>query len=333
MSKSERKEWKLEKATDPLTSPNLLAKLATDDDRWVRYYVAQNLSAPPDLVEQWASDADKTLRKGVAERPSLPLHLLTMLADDAEWEVRAAVARNSSTPAEVLARMRGDEEALVNWELAQNPSSPLDLLTLLAQHPDEDVRQRVVKNPSLPAELLAKLAEDSDSIVRLFVAHAQSTPTEVLEKLLEDENADVRAEADAAVAIRNEAAASESESAQTLQTHGYWENENGRTVFFSDYDDLATYSGVDCNFLISMPWHEELEEEGFYFPKFIAEGTITDNVPTFTTVTISQHKLKFLQGIETNNIRHQTSDFSNKLANLNHAYGLDEPDGDGDEDE
>ena len=112
------------------------------------------------------------------------------------------------------------------------------------------------------------------------------------------------------------------------QTHGYWEDADGKTVFFSDYFDLTTYSGVDTNFLISMPWHVELEEEGFYFPNFVAEGTIKDNVPTFTNVIIPEDRLTFLDGIDSYNLRYLTADMYETLSNLQNDFGLDEPQAD-----
>lgn len=112
------------------------------------------------------------------------------------------------------------------------------------------------------------------------------------------------------------------------QSHGYWENPDGRTVFFSDYFDVTTYSGVDTNFLVNMPWHEQLEEEGFYFPSFIAEGTITNNVSTFTKIVIPEDRLTFLDYIDSYNLRYPNVDLWDKIENLAKDFGLDEPEDD-----
>ena len=113
------------------------------------------------------------------------------------------------------------------------------------------------------------------------------------------------------------------------QTHGYWQNENGIRVFFSDYEDVTTYSGQDCNFYIRMPMADELELEGFYFPHFIAEGTMKDNVPTLTNVIIPEDRLEFLNDIDSYNLRYPDVDLYEKLSDLHHDFGI-EP---GDEDE
>ena len=110
------------------------------------------------------------------------------------------------------------------------------------------------------------------------------------------------------------------------QTHGYWQNENGIDVFFSDYEDVTTYSGVDCNFYIRMPWSEELEEEGMFFPHFIAEGTITNNVPTLTNVIIPEDRLEFLNHIDSYNIRNPSVDLWEKLEDLQRDFGIEPED-------
>ena len=112
------------------------------------------------------------------------------------------------------------------------------------------------------------------------------------------------------------------------QTHGYWQDEYGVDVFFSDYEDVTTYSGIDCEFYIRMPWSEELELEGMFFPHFIAEGTIKDNVPTFTNVIIPEDRLTFLDGIDSYNLRYLTADMYETLSNLQNDFGLDEPQAD-----
>jgi len=112
------------------------------------------------------------------------------------------------------------------------------------------------------------------------------------------------------------------------QSHGYWENENGKTVFFSDYFDVTTYSGVNTNFVVRMPWHEELEEESYYFPYFVARGTITDNVPTFTNIVIPEDRLTFLDDIDSYNIRNADIVLIDELDNLAKDFGVDEPEDD-----
>ena len=78
------------------------------------------------------------------------------------------------------------------------------------------------------------------------------------------------------------------------QTHGYWTDEGINTVYFEGYPDLDTYSGVDCRFLISIPVDEWIEEK-YNLPHFVAEGTITDDVPTFTKTILTREDLEPLE--------------------------------------
>ena len=106
------------------------------------------------------------------------------------------------------------------------------------------------------------------------------------------------------------------------QPHGYWQDENGITVFFSDYHDVTTYSGKDCEFSIRMPWADELELEGMFFPHFIAEGTMENNVPTLTKVIIPEDRLEFLNEIDSYNLRYPDVELYEKLSDLQNDFGV-----------
>ena len=71
-----------------------------------------------------------------------------------------------------------------------------------------------------------------------------------------------------------------------------------------------------------MPWADELELEGMFFPHFIAEGTIKDNVPTLTKVIIPEDRLEFLNEIDSYNLRYPTAVLYEKLANLHNDFGI-----------
>lgn len=74
---------------------------------------------------------------------------------------------------------------------------------------------------------------------------------------------------------------------------------------------------------------DELELEGMFFPQFIAEGTMKDNVPTLTNVIIPEDRLAFFDDIDSYNIRYPHAELYEKLSDLNYDFGI-EP---GDEDE
>jgi len=100
------------------------------------------------------------------------------------------------------------------------------------------------------------------------------------------------------------------------QTHGYWTNDGKISIIFDDYSDLNTYSGIDGDFYIRMPFGEDLEEEGFSFPHFIAEGTMKNNEPTFTDITFTSDDLMPLEEAGSWRVRNPDIDLLEVLEKL-----------------
>ena len=61
------------------TSPETLARLAKDENSWVRYCVARNHNTPPETLARLANDYDWVVRTGVAVNPSTPQYIRTYL--------------------------------------------------------------------------------------------------------------------------------------------------------------------------------------------------------------------------------------------------------------
>jgi len=129
--------------------PDVLAKLAEDEDEYVRWYVARNPNTSPEILAQLASDDDEDVRASVAKNPNTLLEVLTKLAEDKVADVRWAVAENPNTPLEILAKLADDESNTVRYLVAKNPNTPPEVLAKLAKDDDEDVRYVVAKNPNV----------------------------------------------------------------------------------------------------------------------------------------------------------------------------------------
>ena len=121
-------ELKYEAASNPVCSPDLLARLAGDNDVGTRLEAARNPSCPPATLQTLAGDSDTEVvaraaanpqhpsgslerlaasvnpahRGGVASNPACSTHLLQRLASDSLDEVRHAVAANPATPAAII---------------------------------------------------------------------------------------------------------------------------------------------------------------------------------------------------------------------------------------
>ncbi|MBI5165073.1 MAG: hypothetical protein HY985_14370 [Magnetospirillum sp.] len=80
-------------AKNPATPPDVLVKLAEDQEKWVRNSVAQNLATPPDILAKLAEDREEEVRNSVAENPATPPDILAKLARN---ESRAPSTENPS---------------------------------------------------------------------------------------------------------------------------------------------------------------------------------------------------------------------------------------------
>jgi hypothetical protein len=88
------RQQKLNSAQNPNTPQESLKLLATDEDPYVRSWVAQNPNTPPETLKLLATDKSSGVRYCVAKHPNTPQESLKLLATDKDPGVRAWVARN-----------------------------------------------------------------------------------------------------------------------------------------------------------------------------------------------------------------------------------------------
>ena len=184
-------------ASDPSTPIDLLRKLASDENEYIRRGAAENPSTPADLLRELADDKNMWVRWGVAQNPSTPVDLLTLLASDAKIEVRKGVAKNPFTPVDLLDKLAhdllaSDEDAGIRRGAAANPSTPVDSLRKLAHDREEHVRRAAAENRSTHVDSLRELADDKYVLVRRGAAENPSTHVDLLDKLARDKDRDVR---------------------------------------------------------------------------------------------------------------------------------------------
>jgi hypothetical protein len=115
-SNRRRETMKATLAQDSRNLPELLARLAADDDGDVRRNLAGNAGTPPELLARLAADDDNYVRRGVAGNAGTPPQLLAV--DDIY--VRRGVAGNVSTPPELLAHLATDDDSSVRRRVAEN---------------------------------------------------------------------------------------------------------------------------------------------------------------------------------------------------------------------
>ena len=200
----------------------LLGVLGRDEEKLVRWWVAENKNTPVSTLELLGRDEDAGVRWAVAGNEDTPVSTLEHLGRDEEKLVRWWVAGNKNTPVSTLEHLGRDEEKLVRWWVAGNkntPSSTIEFLArdvdavvrrvvawnwektenstleLLVKDVDAGVRSWVAKNRRTSESLLEHLAKDVDVDVRWHVANNSKTPKSALELLVKDEDERVREEA------------------------------------------------------------------------------------------------------------------------------------------
>ena len=174
----------------------LLGVLGRDEEKLVRWWVAENKNTPVSTLELLGRDEDAGVRWAVAGNEDTPVSTLEHLGRDEEKLVRWWVAGNKNTPSSTIEFLARDVDAVVrrvvawNWEKTEKST-----LELLVKDVDAGVRSWVAKNRRTSESLLEHLAKDVDVDVRWHVANNSKTPKSALELLVKDEDERVREEA------------------------------------------------------------------------------------------------------------------------------------------
>lgn len=165
--------------------PDVLARLARDEDRVVQLFLAESCEdAPADmLLEVWRWWEGSFSHPGrPRSHPNFPREgLLRYAADPSGRMRRLALDDPESTPADV-ARLARDPEAEVRRRAAGDPRlSPADAVRLL-NDPEAYIRGTALRNPRLPARVLSGLLHDRDTAIA--AATNPAIPVSVLHRLL-----------------------------------------------------------------------------------------------------------------------------------------------------
>ncbi|MFI7296004.1 hypothetical protein [Streptomyces sp. NPDC050121] len=146
-----------EAAREHALPPDLVARLAADDDLGVRVLLAQNHpDAPAALLLRSFLEYIGPERAHLVARPHFPTDGLAVYADDEDPAVRALAARDPGTPPATVERLSRDPEAAVRAAFARHPNLPPARLTELLD--DEELAHHAAANPALGEGALRALA-------------------------------------------------------------------------------------------------------------------------------------------------------------------------------
>nr|WP_203691085.1 hypothetical protein [Streptomyces sp. SID12488] len=165
--------------------PDVVERLARDEDRTVRLFLAESCDDAPAemLLEVWRWwDGSFSFPGRPRSHPNFPrTGLLRYAGDPAGRMRRLALDDPESTPADV-AHLARDPEAKVRRRAAEDTRlSPADAVRLL-NDPADYVRATALRNPRLPARVLAALLHDRDTACTAVANPA--IPVPVLHRIL-----------------------------------------------------------------------------------------------------------------------------------------------------
>ncbi|MFJ4832996.1 hypothetical protein ACIP79_24285 [Streptomyces sp. NPDC088747] len=165
--------------------PDVVERLARDEDRTVRLFLAESCDDAPAemLLEVWRWwDGSFTHPGRPRSHPNFPRTGLLRYAGDPDGRMRRLALDDPQSTRADVARLARDPEAEVRRRAAEDPRlSPADAVRLL-NDPAAHVRGIAVRNPRLPARVLAGLLHDRDTACEAVTNPA--IPVPVLHRIL-----------------------------------------------------------------------------------------------------------------------------------------------------
>ncbi|MFE9851241.1 hypothetical protein ACFYPN_20945 [Streptomyces sp. NPDC005576] len=145
-------------AGDHLLPPDLVARLADDDDLGVRVLLAQNHpDAPAPLLLRGFVEYTGAGRSRLTSRPNFPTDGLAAYADHEDPDVRALATRDPRTGSAVVERLSRDPDPAVRAAAARHPALPPCRLAELLD--DEELAHAAAANPALDPDTVRLLVE------------------------------------------------------------------------------------------------------------------------------------------------------------------------------
>ncbi|MFJ8011100.1 hypothetical protein [Streptomyces sp. NPDC096339] len=143
-------------ASDRSLPPDLVERLASDDDLGVRVLLAQNHpDAPAPLLLRSFLEYDGDERAHLTTRPNFPTTGLAAYADHDDPELRALAALDPQAAPATVARLTRDPDPAVRAALARHPNLPQQRLGQLLD--DEELAHVAAANPALDPEVMHRM--------------------------------------------------------------------------------------------------------------------------------------------------------------------------------
>lgn len=152
--------------------PAELRRNALSGHPMLRRRAARNRFLPPDLVERLAADEDLGVRVLLAQNhPGAPAALLLRSFLEYTGPEREHLTSRADFPTAGLARYAGHEDPAVRVLACRDPQTAAETVEGLARDPDPRVRAAAARHPNLPPARLAELLDDEE-----LAHHAAANP-------------------------------------------------------------------------------------------------------------------------------------------------------------
>lgn len=150
---------------------DVLRRLATDEDSYIRRIVAARTDLKTELIAHFIDDPSTHVRKELAENPITDVQTLDRLALDSHEWVRSTVSKHARLSATSLQLLATEKSYYIRAQVAVHENTPLPTLETLLQDGEPSVRLAIAKRQSIPEAWVARLADDEDADVRAAAAH------------------------------------------------------------------------------------------------------------------------------------------------------------------
>jgi len=164
-----------------------LVEDSESQDYNVRKIVAYQSMTPPEILTKLSSDTNDYVRSEVAKNRNTPKYLLEKLSKDRNKMVIKSVGENSSTSSEVLHQICLMSDRYMLYSITRNLSLSKETLRMLGKHEDYKVRCNVAGHANTSLDTLMKLSNDNVPDIRKVVASNLKTTSEILDMLSRDQ--------------------------------------------------------------------------------------------------------------------------------------------------
>ncbi|WP_333778963.1 PE-PGRS family protein [Streptomyces sp. IBSBF 3136] len=159
---------------------------------------AENL--PPDVVERLARDEDRVVRLFLAENcAQAPAEVLLEMYRTWEGYSAARFPDHPNFPRQDTLRYADDPDPRMRRLALEDPAATADLVERFSRDPDHDVRRRALRDPRLTPASVIRLLHDPNRFIREAAACDPRLTTRALTSLLHDAGAAASAAANPAV--------------------------------------------------------------------------------------------------------------------------------------